>query len=188
MPRSHRPPQLFLLFLLALHPQPSGSRPQAAPDWARAQTVVKPRAYVSLDPVPRGRSFQVAVVAEIQPGYHINAHRVTDSFLIPTTLEAKPPEGVRVRDTIYPPSELRKFAFARQKLAVYTGRVTLRVRLEADAAAPLGERKLPLVLHYQACSNTACLPPVKLPIEVALQVAPAGAQAQRIHREIFGDH
>jgi hypothetical protein len=41
----------------------------AAQEMPPATSVLQPQAYVSLQPVPRGRSFQVAVVAKISPGF-----------------------------------------------------------------------------------------------------------------------
>jgi hypothetical protein len=151
---------------------------------ALAKTVVKPRAYVSLDPVPRG-PFELAVVAEIAPGYHINANKVLDPYLIPTEIEPQFPAAFRILETVYPPGRLEQFPFAAYKLAVYDGRVTFRLRVEAGAEAPLGEQKLSLLLHYQVCDSTACLPPVKLPMVVSLKVVPAGAKARSVHPEIF---
>ncbi len=184
MPRAF--PALLAVLLFAPGLRVAGGRAQGPAGAALAKTVVKPRAYVSLDPVPRG-AFELAVVLEIAPGYHINANKVLDSYLIPTEIEAQFPAAFRILETGYPPGRLEQFPFAAHKLAVYDGRVTLRLRVEAGAEAPLGEQKLSLLLHYQACNSTACLPPVKLPISVRAKIAPAGTRAQANHREIFSD-
>ena len=58
-----------------------------------AASVLQPQAYVSLQPVPRGRAFlQIAVVAKISPGFHINAHVPSEDYLIPTKILADTPE------------------------------------------------------------------------------------------------
>ncbi len=174
--------------LLALLPWllfiPGAAAPQESA-MPRADAVVKRHAYVSLEPVPRGRTFEVAVVAEIRQGFHINSHQPTDEFLIPTTLTAQLPSGFREVEPVYPPGELRKFSFSPVPLSVYTDRVTLILRLEAGASASLGAQSIPLLLRYQACNDTACLPPVKIPVEVKLTVAPAGTLAKNTHPEIF---
>jgi hypothetical protein len=61
----------------------------------------------------------------------------------------------------------------------------LRMRVEAAADAPLGSATLPFVLRYQACNDTTCLPPVKLPVSLSIQVAPAGAKARPVHEDVF---
>ena len=151
----------------------------------RANMVVSPRAYVSLQPVPRGRTFELALVAKIRPGFHINAHEVLEDYLIPTALEAELPAGFRALETVYPPGVLRKLRFSATQLSVYEDSVTLRMKLQAQPDAPLGLNKLPLTLRYQACNEEACLPPVKLPVTAEFEIAPAGAAARPANPDIF---
>lgn len=151
----------------------------------RASAVVAPRAYVSLAPVPRGRAFELAVVAKIRPGFHINAHEASGEYLIPTTLEAELPAGFRALGTLYPPGVLRRFKFSPAQLSVYEGSVTLRMKLQAPPDAALGARQLALTLRYQACNEEVCLPPVKLPVSAELEIAPADAPARPVHHDIF---
>jgi Thiol:disulfide interchange protein DsbD, N-terminal len=153
---------------------------------ATAKTIVQPRGYASLEAVPRGRTFELAVVAAVKRGYHINAHKIRDPYLIPTELVAKPPAGFRVEEISYPPGEWLKLSFSPERLLVYTGSVTLRVRVAALDDAPLGLEKLPLVLRYQACNDQMCLPPVNLPVVVEVRVASAGTAVRPAHPEIFG--
>ena len=72
--------------------------------------------FVSLEPVPRGKAFQVAVVAEIRNGYHINANKPADEFLIPTTLTAQLPSRLAQVETVYPPQQSLKFSFSQTPL------------------------------------------------------------------------
>jgi uncharacterized protein YcnI len=148
--------------------------------------VVRPAAYVSLAPVPRGKEFQVAVVVEIAKGFHMNSHKPMDPYLIPTTLTAELPMGFELRDTIYPEGRLEKFTFSPNKpLDVYTRTVTIRLRLAAGADARLGTTTIPITLRYQACNDTTCLQPVKVPVEVKLEVAGSGAKSRALHAEVF---
>ena len=151
-----------------------------------AAKVITPHVYVSLDPVPRGREFQVAVVADISSEYHMNSHKPTDAYLIPTTLTAEMPQGFELLDTIYPDGHPEKFTFSPDKaLDVYSGSVTLRLRLQAKATADLGTTTIPMTLRYQACSQTTCLPPAKLPLQALFVTAPVGTAAREVHAEIF---
>lgn len=158
-------------------------RAQALPN---PSSIVKPHALVSLDPVPRGKDFQAAVVVDIARGFHMNSHKPTDEYLIPTTLTPQLPPGFELADTIYPNGRLEKFSFSPNKpLDVYTGSVTLKLRLRANAKAPLGMATIPVTLRYQACNDAACLPPVKVPVNVEVHVAAATAKAQPLHPEVF---
>jgi uncharacterized protein YcnI len=160
-------------------PQDSSALPNPA-------AVVKAHAYVSLEPVPRGKEFQIAVVAEIAKGFHMNSHKPTDAYLIPTTLAAELPAGFQVTDTTYPSGKLEKFSFSPEKpLDVYTGSVTIKLRLAAGADAPLGAATIPMTLRYQACNDTTCLPPVKIPVSAKFEVSAAGTPARAAHPEIF---
>lgn len=149
-------------------------------------SVVKPRAYVSLEPVPRGKEFEIGVVASIVAGYHVNSHKPSDPYLIPTTITAQLPKGFQLVDTMYPAGVEKRFPFSPDKpLNVYSGSVILRLKLTAQNDAALGAAAIPLTLRYQACNNAACLPPVSLPVEAKLRVAAAGARPHPLHPEIF---
>lgn len=150
-------------------------------------TVVKPRAYVSLQPIPRGKQFEIAVVANVVSGYHVNSHHPTDPYLIPTTVSAELPKGFQLVDTIYPPGQEKKFPFSPDKpLNVYSGTFTLRLKITAQNDATLGSATIPLTLRYQACNDAACLPPVKLPVKAKLDVAAASSKTHPLHTDIFG--
>jgi DsbC/DsbD-like thiol-disulfide interchange protein len=165
---------------------PTARAQQSSPAPSNAASVVKAEAYVSAEPVARGKDFQAAVVVKIAEGYHMNSHKPSDAYLIPTTLTPQPPAGIRLIDTVYPPGHNKTFPFSPDKpLNVYSGSVTLRLRLTAGADAPLGATAIPITLRYQACNNSACLPPVKVPISVKLEVAAAGAKSHPVHSDIF---
>ena len=74
--------------------------------------MVEPHAYASLSPVPRRKEFEITVVANIVSGYHIDSHKPTDPYLIPTTIAAELPEGFQLVDTVYPPGEEKRFPFS----------------------------------------------------------------------------
>jgi thioredoxin:protein disulfide reductase len=151
-----------------------------------ASEVVNAHTYVSLDPVPRGKEFEAAVVVQIADGYHMNSHKPLDTYLIPTTLTPQLPAGIHLLDTIYPPGRLKKFPFSPDKpLDVYSGSVTLRMKLVAQDSAAIGAAIIPITLRYQACNNSACLPPVKVPVNAELKVAVAGTTAKAVHSDIF---
>jgi hypothetical protein len=151
-----------------------------------AASIVKTHSFVSLEPVPRGKEFQAAVVAEIRSGYHVNSHKPSDEYLIATTLTPQLPAGFKLVDTIYPAGRQEKFSFSPDKpLDVYTGSVTFKLRLVAEAGAPVGAVAIPAILRYQACNDTTCLPPVKIPVELHVDVGAADAKGRAVHPEIF---
>ena len=163
--------------------------PSAQPQIPAAREVVSPTAYVSLEPVARGGSFQLAVVAKIRTGFHINARKPSAAYLIPTDLRVTLPAGFKSAGEIsYPKGELHTFAFTKTPLNVYEDKIVLRVPLTAQPDAPLGAQKIPLKLRYQACSQEVCLPPVTLDVDAAVTVAATSANSRPAHPELFPAH
>ncbi len=160
--------------------------PSAQPQIPSGREVVAPSAYVSLEPVARGSSFQIAVVLKIRPGFHINARKPSAEYLIPTDLRADLPAAFKfVGEISYPKGELRTFAFTKTPLNVYQDKIVLRVPLAAQSDAPLGAQHIPLKLRYQACNNEVCLPPVTLDVDATVSVAASAAKSRPAHPELF---
>src|ERR1700719_212667 len=150
-----------------------------------AASVLQPQAYVSLQPVPRGRSFEIAVVAKISPGFHINAHVPSEDYLIPTKVMADLSPGVFLVETTYPRGVMRAFRFSKTPLRVYEGSFTVRMKMRATGTAPVGPQKIGLTVGYQACNQDACLPPTKLSVTADLEIAAVDTPAHPVHADIF---
>ena len=183
--RSNRASRLLariLLLALAVFALNASAQENAFP---AASSVLQPQAYVSLQPVPRGSAFQIAVVAKISPGFHINAHVPSEDYLIPTKITANLSPGVFLVETTYPSGVMRAFRFSKTPLRVYEGSFTVRMKLRVNGAAPLGPQKIPLTLGYQACNQDACLPPTKIPVTADLEIAAVDTPAHPAHADIF---
>jgi len=172
-----------VLILIALAALPSV--PAQMPS---GKDVVSPTAYASLDPVARSSSFQIAVVLKIRDGFHINARQPSADYLIATDLRADLPAGFKAGEISYPKGELRKFSFSKTPLNVYENKVIIRMPIDALPDAPAGAAHIPLKLRYQACSTDACLPPVTLSVDAALNITDAKAAARPAHPELFPQH
>ena len=148
--------------------------------------VVAPEAYSSQDPVARGMSFQVAVIMKIRSGFHVNARKVTQDYLIPTDLRAEAPAGFKLGTIVYPDGALKTFSFSKDKpLNVYTDSVVIRVPVAVLSSAPLGAQHVPMKLHYQACSNEICLPPVTKDVDATINVVAAASAAKPANSQYF---
>ncbi len=94
----------------------------------------------------------------IDDGWHINAHKPLQDFLIPTSITlSAPSEAVAV---VYPQEALKQQSFQQKQLALYEGQQTITVEL---AQSPL--RPEPhwhgFKVELQACSSNSCLAPEK---------------------------
>lgn len=180
----HRPKLCALLATLALVALATIAFAQDKA-YPPAASVIQPQAYVSLQPVPRGRVFEIAVVAKISPGFHVNAHEPLEEYLIPTKVLVDLPPGFVLVDTTYPRGVMRAFRFSKTQLRVYEGSFTVRMNLRAEGGTPLGPKKLGLTVAYQACNQDACLPPTKVQVAAGFEIASADALAHPANPSIF---
>jgi len=65
-------------------------------------------------------------------------------------------EGAEIEPIAYPPGQNIKFPFADEEIPVYEKRVVLPVNFKQE---PKG--RLTVTITYQACTDSACLPPVR---------------------------
>jgi len=173
---------VFVVILVVLVALPSAPQSQQVPS---PKDVVAPATFVSLDPVGRGSQFQIAVVAKIRPGFHINAREKSEDYLIATDLHVDVPAGFQAGEVSYPKGALHTFTFSKKPLNVYEDTITLRMPVTALANAPLGAQHIPLKLKYQACSTEICLPPVTLKLDAAVNVAASSASSKPANPEVF---
>ena len=89
----------------------------------------------------------------IAPGWHVNANKPLDEFLVPTRLTVAGGGAV----VGYPEPIRRKLSFASGELALYEGDVALRAN--ATSGEPLSGS---LSLSVQPCSDQICLDPETL--------------------------
>jgi thiol:disulfide interchange protein len=174
---------IFAAILIVLVALPSAPQSQQVPS---PKDVVAPTVFVSLNPVGRGSQFQVAVVAKIRSGFHINAREKSADYLIATDLQAELPAGFQAGGEVaYPKGTLRSFTFSKTPLNVYEDTITLRMPVTVLANAPLGAQHVPLKLRYQACSTEICLPPVTLKLDAAVNVAASASESKPANSEVF---
>jgi DsbC/DsbD-like thiol-disulfide interchange protein len=113
--------------------------------------------------VPAGKSTTLALHFRVIPGLHINSHTPKDEFLIPTNLTIPDGKGVKLEAASYPPgAEMTLPVDPGTKLSVYFGEFTVQAKVRAEAGDHLVEAKL----RYQACDNSACLPPQTIPVTI----------------------
>lgn len=121
--------------------------------------------------VAPGRNVRVELRFRVSPGYHINSNKPHSEFLIPTRLKLNPPASLTPGAVVYPEGTDLTFAFSPgEKLNVYAGDFTVSAELRALGSAPAGSYKVLGELRFQACTDRACFPPTKLPVEFEVTV------------------
>jgi hypothetical protein len=115
--------------------------------------------------IPAGKASIIDLHFRIEDGLHINSHRPHDASLIATQLLVADSTGVNTTGIDFPEGTDTSFVFAPdQKLSVYTGEVVLHAHITARA----GQHEWQGILRYQACNNSQCLPPRKVPVGVEI--------------------
>lgn len=151
----------------------------------RIPPVVKATLLLGSDAVHPGSAAEVAVVAQVAPGYHINDHHPSLDYLIPTELVFNPSKEFSPGQVVYPPGAPEKFIFSERPLSVYAGQFIIRAGLRAARGLAPGNYLLRAKLDYQACNDHACLPPVNLPLTLKIRVAPPEAPLRRTNADVF---
>jgi DsbC/DsbD-like thiol-disulfide interchange protein len=138
------------------------------------------------DKAQKGRTVQAAIVMDIPQGYHVNSNRPLAKYSIPTVLKVESGNGVRVSPISYPRSNVRRFSFSKEQLAVYEGKAVLRFNVTVPANFNAGETELRAQLRFQSCNDEACFPPVSREVTMRINVVGANESTRRINGEFFG--
>ena len=153
--------------------------------WAqRTNPVVEARAVVATDAAHANSPLKLAVLAQVADGYHINAHKPSLDYLIPTEPKFDPSDQFTVKDVVYPKGVLKKFAFSDAPLSVYQGALTVGALLQAGNMAA-GTYSLKAKFEYQACNDHACLPPTRVPLTVTIRVVPRNVPLKPVEPDVF---
>jgi hypothetical protein len=153
---------------------PGVAAPQNPPEVVAVKTVL------AADGVHPGKTLKVAAVAHITPGYHINDHKPTLDYLIPTEWKLDSPSPLSVETVVYPKGELKKFAFSDRQLSVYEGDLTVGALLRVARDATPGVYTLKGKFSYQAC-----LPPRTLPVTLTVNVVGRRTPLKTLNQDIF---
>ena len=96
---------------------------------------------------------------------HINSHKPSSEFLIPTVFSIPESEGVKLEDANYPGGGVITLpSDPKAKLSVYSGDFIIQTMI----VSPKGDHLVQGKLRYQACNDNQCLPPrtITVPIDV----------------------
>ena len=159
--------------------------------WVHAQIMsgkdlIKLETAISVDTVHPGSNFQVAVIGEVEEGWHVNANPPSLEYLIPTELKLEPVDGFTFGEVQYPEALRLKFAFADQELDVYEGRVVIRLPVSIAGGEQPGEKVIEGTFRYQACNDEICLAPANQEVRIPIRIASLEQPSRPINSDLFG--
>jgi len=110
---------------------PAGAQPaNPGPD-------VSVESALNADAVHPGGVLRVAVQVKLGAGWHVNAHKPLDEYLVPTALTFTPPEGVTVRETVYPDPITINLEGTSEELAAYESQFAIGVEVAVAGTVQL---------------------------------------------------
>ncbi len=112
---------------------------------------------------------KINVKATVQEGFHINANKISDEDLIPTTIKVESAD-FKLSKTSWPASEKYKFSFSETELEVYAGTVNIGLTLKANKNLKPGKYDISGAVNYQACNDRACFPPKDAEFSVTVTI------------------
>jgi len=149
--------------------------------------VVQARALLSVSKLERGRPFQMAVLIEIDPSWHIYANPSSARDFPPTTVSLDggelPLDGVKIT---YPPSRSFEAEGVSDAIAVYNERAIIRVTATLNEKVEATKGQLKLTLRYQACNNQRCLAPKTVELVMPVEVAGPDEPVKETFPDVFG--
>ncbi len=174
------PLPLFALLLGvsgALAAAPAAQAPMI-PDWDNA---AKFELVASQSPVRPGDQLAVAVVAELDEGYHL--YGPEEAFPTATVVELVEGGAFEAGEPDYP-TPIRRDLSGLGEYDLYEGTVAIRIPvtsvLERGRAA-----NAEVLVRYQLCTDNACSAPTSTTLELSLPTAKAGAPVKMLRSDIF---
>ena len=120
--------------------------------------------------IKKGAAVEVAVIVEVDDGYHINSNRPAEDFLIPTALKFERLAGITPSRIVYPKAKIQKFEFSEKPMSVYDGQVVIKFTARALPSIGAGAHTLKAKLTVQACNDQQCLRPQTLGLDIPIEV------------------
>ena len=120
-----------------------------------------------------GDTVRAAVVVKLGEGWHVNAHKPLEDYLIPTDLKLDPPDGITLKQTRYPEPKTITLQGLTTPMAVYSGDFAIGIEIRLSDTLQPGTYTVAGKLEYQACDKKQCFPPDSIPVQIPLVVAAA---------------
>jgi cytochrome c biogenesis DsbD-like protein len=148
-------------------------------------SVVEAKVVMASDAAYPDSLAKAAVVAQVASGYHINDHKPSADYLIPTELKVEPIKQVTVKEVVYPKGTVARLAFSDTPLSVYEGTVVVGALLQLARGVAPGTYTLAGKFGYQACNDHACLPPTSVPVSFNVKVVSRKVPLKPLNADVF---
>lgn len=158
--------------------------PTAAQRGGSSADQVRVKAVLSQDALRPGDTGGVALILNINPGWHINSSEPGVEGLLATEVRThEVPAQLDLGEWSYPEGHEQTFAFSPEPLSVYEKKVIFTNTV--TTGTPSGEVTLEGTIRVQACNDRLCLRPGNAPFRVKVAFREPGAAIAALNQELF---
>ena len=157
---------------------PASAQKIDIPDWKHA---VKFELVSSQEPIRPGDSFEVALLASIQPGYHLYGPNEPEPSRTRVSVAG---ESLQAGKIAYPPV-VRRDLSGLGEYDLYEGQIAVRVPVTASKSFSGTNLKASLQVEYQLCTDFACSAPTKETLSLDLRGSKPGSPVEKLNPEVF---
>ena len=149
------------------------------PDW---ESSVRFELVASQEPVRPGDALELAVVVEIEPGYHLYGPEEKKPNRTEVSVSG---ELVKPGEPIFPPVVTRDLS-GLGTYGLYESKIAIRIPVAVeDSAAESNSVPVDVRIDYQVCTDVACGAPTHKTLSLSLPVAAKGAAVEKRNQGIF---
>ena len=149
------------------------------PDWDNS---VRFELVASQSAARPGDKLEVAVVAEIVPGYHLYGPEERKPSRTEVSVEG---DLIGSDQPVFPPVVTRDL-LGLGEFDLYEGTIAIRIPVSLEESAGL-RREVPIDVrvNYQVCTDQACSAPTNQTLSLVLPVVEEGTAVEATHTDIF---
>ncbi len=164
---------------------PTADKDKQRSDKPKQTEVLTVEAHLNVDRLPAGSTCRIALVLNINDGWHINQNPAQPDDLVPTQFTMKTKLGSKLVDVKYPKGYKLTISGFDEPLMVYEKQTIVFGTIEVPADAGGKNEKFELQVKYQACNDKNCVLPKTLKLDGSVKVAPAGEAVKTINDKLF---
>jgi DsbC/DsbD-like thiol-disulfide interchange protein len=117
-----------------------------------------------------GKNSVIHVWVEVNKGYHIQANKVNDELLVPTTLKIDDDKNITTGNPKFPPAKKFKLEGTDIFLDVYDGNFEITISIKPAKQIQKEKYILNAKFQYQACDSRSCLSPKTVEFSIPVEV------------------
>ena len=158
----------------------------AACAFARQQDLARASATLNQSALRPGDEAVLAVVVDVQDGYHSQSHKPLDANLIPFAVTLDPGGAVEAGAPLYAEGQVEDYP-ALGRLSVYTQRVVTYVPIRVRPDANPGDVKLSGSVNLQICDDQMCFAPQELKFELPARLVSKDTKIELVEPQLFAE-